>query len=509
LAFLALDIGSSELKVTVYDVDGMCLRTATTEVQGALVRGDRAELEPEGFWSLVCDAITQICGPLRTPLQAASISSQGESFLPLDADGKAIGNIILNIDSRAVTEMDEFSSAFGKSALYGQTGLPAHPMYSLPKIAWLRKNEPEVFAKAERFVCLEDYILHRLGMEPVISSPLASRTMALDINRNQWAEDLLEFAGVNSGQFSRVVPSGTAVGEAARAVASELGLTPGMVWSTGGHDQVCASIGAGAQAAGTVADGTGTYECISAPLPQPLLSEASLAANLPCERHAISGQFLTLAYGPGGIALKWLRDNCNRDQAAQATATGKSAYELMLSQVPEAPTGLLFFPYFLGTGTPWLDSGARATIFGLTNSTTNEELVKAALEGVCYQMRWNLELFEEIGIHVDRILAVGGGAKSNVWMQLKADIYERPVVAVPGEASSRGAAICAGMGVNVYSNWNEAIATLVSPGRVFEPNPAKQRQYRELFEQYKELAERLYGHQSRPSGPKPNSGDQP
>lgn len=496
MAFLALDIGSSELKVAVYDADGRCLSSVTTEVEGALVSGARAELDPEQFWRSVCDGISEICRPLRTPLMAASISSQGESFLPLDADGKALGNIILNIDSRAVVEMDEFSAEFGKSRLYQQTGLPAHPMYSLPKIAWLRKNQPEVFGKTAKFVCLEDYILHRLGMEPAISSPLASRTMGLDIHRDQWAGELLDFAGVTSRQFSRVAPSGTAVGEAAPAIAAELGLTPGVLWSAGGHDQVCASIGAGAQGVGTVADGTGTFECISAPLEKPLLTDASLAANLPCERHAIAGQFLTLAYGPGGIALKWLRDNCSRGLMAQASGSGKSAYELMLADVPDAPTGLFFFPYLLGTGTPWLDSEAKATIWGLTSSTTNQDLVKAALEGVCYEMRWNLDIFENTGIHVDRILAVGGGAKSAMWLQLKADIYERPVVEVPGEASSRGAAICAGVGVNVFSGWREAIGTLVKTGRVFEPRPEKSRQYQDLFAQYKQLAQRLYGYRS-------------
>ena len=492
MAFLALDIGSSELKVAVYDVDGGCLSSVTTEVEGAQVNGARAELDPEQFWRSVCNGITEICRSTRTPLVAASISSHGESFLPLDADGKALGNIILNIDSRAGAEMDEFSAAFGKSRLYQQTGLPAHPMYSLPKIAWLRKNQPEVFGKAAKFVCLEDYIQHRLGMEPAISSPLASRTMGLDIHRDAWAEELLEFAGVTSRQFSRVAPSGTAVGEAAPAMTAELGLTPGMVWSAGGHDQVCASIGAGAQGVGTVADGTGTFECISAPLEQPLLTDASLAANLPCERHSIAGQFLTLAYGPGGIALKWLRYNCSRGHAADAT--GKLAYERMLADVPDAPTGLFFFPYLLGTGTPWLNSEARATIWGLTSSTTNQDLVKAALEGVCYEMRWNLDIFENTGIHVDRILAVGGGAKSGMWLQLKADIYERLVVEVPGEASSRGAAICAGVGVNAFSGWHEAIQTLVKTGRVFEPRPEKTRQYQDLFAQYKELALRLYGH---------------
>jgi xylulokinase len=379
-------------------------------------------------------------------------------------------------------------------------------MYSLAKIAWLRKNQPETFEKAARFVCLEDYILHRLGMEPAISSPLASRTMGLNIQRNAWAEDLLQFAGITSDQLSRVEPSGTAVGEAAPDIAKELGLSPGMVWSTGGHDQVCASIGAGAQSPGTVADGTGTFECISTPLQYPLLSEASLAANLPCERHAIAGQFLTLAYGPGGIALKWLRDNCNREQMAQAKAAGKSAYDLMLFDVPDRPTGLFFFPYLLGTGTPWLDSDARATIWGLTNATTNPELVKAALEGVCYEMRWNLDIFEQIGIHVDRILAVGGGARSEMWLQLKADIFGRPVVAVPGEVSSRGAAICAGVGGKVYSGWNEGIAAMVKPGRVFEPRATMQRQYREFFEQYKELAQRIYGHRSWPGKPNSNTG---
>ena len=493
MSFLTLDLGSSELKAAVYDVHGSCLSAVTAEVKGVQAQSGRAELNPEAFWTSVCDGISAICRPLRTPIQAAAISSHGESFLPLDRDGQAIGNIILNIDSRAGPEVEEFSAAFGKSTLYRKTGLPVHPMYPLAKIAWLRKKQPETFEKAARFVCLEDYVLHRLGMEPTISSPLASRTMALDIERDAWAEDLLKFAGVTAQQFSRVKPSGSAVGVAAPKVAAELGLPDGVVWCTGGHDQVCASIGAGARETGTLADGTGTFECISVPMAAPLLSEASLAANFPCERHAIAGQFLSLAYIPGGIVLKWLRDNCNRDRVAQAKATGESAYELMLADIPDDPTGLFFFPYLLGTGTPWLESGARASIWGLTSSTTSEQLIKAAIEGVCYEMRRNLEIFKSLGIIVDRILAVGGGAKSAHWLQMKADIFRCPVVAVSGEASSKGAAICAGMGANVYQNWDEGIAAMVKPGRVFEPRRAAEQQYQELFEKYKDLAHRIYG----------------
>jgi xylulokinase len=499
LSFLSLDLGSSELKFAVYGEDGSCLSALSTEVHGAQLAGNRAELDPEALWKSVAEGIVQICGSLSTPLRGASISSHGESFVPLDRNGNALGSILLNIDSRAAAEMEEFVASFGQDALYQRTGLPAHPMYPLAKIAWLRKNQPEVFARAARFVCLEDYVLHRLGMEPAISSPLASRTLGLDLRSNDWDKELLAFAGISYDQLSPVLPSGTAVGKASSRIAAELGLPAGVIWSTGGHDQVCASLGAGAQQAGTGADGTGTFECISAPLPEPLLTQASLAANLPCERHAIAGQFLTLAYGPGGIALKWLRDNCNQEQVNRAKLTGRSAYDFMLSGLPEGATGLFFFPYLLGTGTPWLESDARATLWGLTSATTNQDLVKAALEGVCYEMLWNLEIFASLGIQVDRILAVGGGAKSEQWLQLKADIYGRPVIAVPGEAGSRGAAICAGMGVKAYANWQEGIATMVRPGRVYEPRPAQQRHYRDLFEQYKELAFRIYGHRSWPN----------
>jgi xylulokinase len=496
LAFLTIDLGSSELKVASYDMDGACLTAASMEIEGVHIDGSRAELDPESLWRAVAKGIRAVSRQSKEPLQGACISSHGESFVPLDRQGRALGNVILNVDSRAEREMTEFAEAFGRDSLYQQTGLPPHPMYTLVKIAWLRKNLPHLFAQVGRFVCLEDYIQHRLGIEPAISSPLASRTLGLDVHLNQWADRLLNFAGISSSLLSPVQPSSTAVGTAAPAVAQELGLPPGVVWCSGGHDQACCVIGAGAQGPGSVADGTGTFECMSIPLPSPLVTQTTLAANLPCERHAVSGMFLTLAYGPGGIALKWLRGLWGNAEGASTTAGGRSAYERLLEDLPAQPTGLFFFPYLLGTGTPWMDSHARGAILGTTSKTSMRDLVKAAMEGVSYQMRWNLEILQGIGIPIDRIFAVGGGAKSEAWLQLKADIFQRPVIAVPGEASSRGAAICAAVGLGAYRNWQEAIAAMVKPGRVFEPRIAVQAVYCELFEQYKELGSRLFGHQS-------------
>lgn len=492
MTFLALDIGTSELKVSVFNAVGDSLAAHRSEVQGISAAGSGVEMDPEAIWRAVCQGILGLASDLRLDIGAAAISSHGESFVALDKQGTPTGNVILNIDSRASEEMTEYASSFGRQRLYQKTGLPPHPMYTLPKIAWLRRHQPDIFARSARFLCIEDYLLSRLQIEPVISSSLASRTLGFDIQRGGWDSELLQFAGISEQQLSRTEKSGKTVGTASAKIAAELGLPASVVWCTAGHDQACASIGAGALGSGTIADGTGTFECASIPLREALLSPTSLEANLPCECHVIPGRFLTLAYVPGGIALKWLRD-----QFVHAPD-----YNTMLAGLPIEPTGIFCFPYFLGTGTPWLDSHAKGAMYGLTSATTHQALVQAMLEGISYEMRWNFEVLRGMGIVIEQVFAVGGGAKSDAWLQLKSDIFGCSIVQIPGEASSRGAAICAAMAVGEYRIWDEAISAMVKRGRVFEPRPALQQRYQELFEEYKQLAHRFYGYKS-PLGQNP------
>jgi xylulokinase len=487
VTILALDVGTSELKISIFNAAGDALKTVRCEVPGIWFQGSRAEINPDSIWHAVCDGIEAL-GTLRSEIRSAAISSHGESFVGIDDRGKATGNLILNIDSRAVEEMEEFAATFGPQQLYRKTGLPPHPMYTLPKVAWLRRHSPDVFSRSKKFLCVEDYLLSRLQIEPVISRSMASRTLGFDLQQNCWDSELLRFAGISEQQLSRVSSSGTALGTAAAKVADQLGLPGDVVWCTAGHDQACSSIGAGAYESGVIADGTGTFECASIPLSRALVSPASLSANLPCESHVLPDLFLTLAYVPGGIALKWLRENLS----------GKTdrSYEAMLAGIPIEPTGIFCFPYFLGTGTPWLDSQARGAIYGLTTAMTPQGLCQAMLEGVCYEMCWNLEVLRGLGIPIQQLLAVGGGAKSDGWLQLKSDIFNCPVVRVPGEASSRGAAICAAMATGEHSSWREAVSSMVKRGRVFEPRAGVRQRYQDLFEQYKDMAFRIYGHKS-------------
>jgi xylulokinase len=490
MMFLAIDVGTSELKVVVFDAVGNGLKTVRTEVQGISVSGCRIEVDPEAIWQAVRQGIQCLGAKLQLCIGAAAISSQGESFVGLDDQGTPTGNVILNVDSRATHEMAEFTVAFGQQRLYEKTGLAPHPKYTLPKIAWLRRHQPKIFSRSVRFLCVEDYLLSRLQIDPVISRSLASRTLGFDIQRNAWDSELLKFSGISERQLSRVERSGTVVGTASVKISGELGLPTDMVWCTAGHDQACASIGAGALRSGTVTDGTGTFECASIHLKQALVSATSLTANLSCESHVIPEHFLTTASVPGGIVLKWLRENFAHPK--------DYSYDTMLAGLPIEPTGIFCFPYFLGTGTPWLDSQAKGAVYGLTSATTDQSLAQAILEGVSYEMRWNFEALRGMGIPIEQVFAVGGGAKSDAWLQLKSDVFGCSVVRIPGEASARGAAICAAMAVGEYGDWNEAVSAMVRCGRVFEPRPEAQRRYQELFEEYKHLAHRIYGYKLPP-----------
>lgn len=489
MALLGIDVGSTALKATLYAPDGDRLAGAALEYGSA-----RSGLVPDDLWRALSEVIRRLrAAAPAAEIRAAAVSSHGESFVPVDRAGRAIGNFILNTAAIAVEEAAGFAKHFGKAEIFRRTGLPVHSMYTLPKVAWLGANRPEVFAAADRFLCVEDYILCRLGVGSFISTSLASRAMALDLETCAWIDEYLAFAGIDRAQLAVPVASGTPVGRAAPAAADELGLPRDIEWVMGGHDQGCCSLGAGGIAEGIAVDGTGTFECVSIPVREAALRPAALDYNFPTERHTVAPLKLTLSYIAGGVALKWLRDVVSRHIVELAALKGVDPYELILADLPEEPTELLMFPHLVGTGTPWLDAGARGALIGIDASTSYADLAKAAIEGITLEMDWNLELQASIGIDIGRIHAVGGGARSDRWLQMKADIFDREVITVPGEASCAGAAMGAGVGIGVFANHAEAAAAFVRDGKSFSPRPRQVAAYRDKAARYREVASRLYG----------------
>ncbi len=490
-ALLGIDIGTTALKATLYSADGATLAGAALEYCAS---GSGNGLQPDALWQALGAVIRRVrrVAP-QADISAAAISSHGESFVPVDGAGIAIAPFILNTAPIAIDEAAAYADAFGKEAIFQRTGLPVHSMYTLPKIAWLKAHRPDVFAVAARFSCVEDYVLARLGVGSWISTSLASRTMGLDLERCEWAEDLLAFAGIEPRRLAVPVASGARLGRAAPGMCDELGLPPDVEWVAGGHDQACCSLGGGGVKEGSAVDGTGTFECVSIPVEGARLSAAALLYNFPTERHAVPSLLLTLSYIAGGVALKWFRDVIGRHHIEQAATAGSDPYDLILANLPEEPTDLLVFPHLIGTGTPWLDAKARGAVIGIGAETSFEELAKAILEGITLEMQWNLELQASIGVAIGPIHAVGGGSRSERWLQMKADIFDRDVVAIPGEASCAGAAMAAGVGMGVFRSYEEAAAAIVRTGKVFSPRPRHTARYRDKSARHRDIARRLYG----------------
>ena len=245
-------------------------------------------------------------------------------------------------------------------------------------------------------------------------------------------------------------------------------------------------------------DATGTVECFAVAMDEPVVNEMMLTNNLACYPHAAPGLYVSLAFNfTGGSLLRWVRDNFARAETEEAERRGVDVYEVLTEQMADEPTDLFFQPHFTMSGAPYMDPNPVGGVLGLTLSTTRGQFLRAVLEGISYEMKLNLSILCEAGVEVKEFRAIGGGAKSDFWLQLKADMYNRPVVRlrVP-EAASLGMAIAAGVAVGVYDSVGQAAGALVVPEETFEPEPGKAAFYDEMLSRYRSIYPALKGWQN-------------
>jgi len=259
---------------------------------------------------------------------------------------------------------------------------------------------------------------------------------------------------------------------------------------TGGHDQPCNALGSGIIKEGMAAYGVGTVECITPAFERrPENIEAMLRNNFTCYPHVAPGLQVTLAFNfTGGSLLKWYRDTFGEMEKQEAERRGVDPYEVILSDLPEAPAHSMILPHFTMTGTPYFDAHSKGVLLGLTLGTTKADIVKAILEGLTFEMKLNVALLEQAGVAIQSMRITGGGAKSRTWIQLKADIMGKPIASLyASEGTSVGTAILAGLAIGEYSSVEEAVARYVKVREVFEPDREKQALYEQRFEIYKDV----------------------
>lgn len=358
MSYLGLDIGTSGCKAVVFNEYGEEIAAAFREYPLIKPKEGWVELDSEEVCTRCFDVIKEVA--LKTtadPVLAMGISSLGEAFTPVDKNDTILGNGMVSSETRASKIVGEFCAEFGVEKLYSITGHTAYPMFSLFKLIWIKQNKPELWKITARFLCFEDLMHLKLGLDPAIGYPLAGRTMMFNVIDHQWDKEILSSVGLEPGQLARPLPSGSIVGTISAKIASQLGLPDQVVVVAGGHDQSCGALGAGIISNGMAMYATGTVECITPAFEKPVFGDNLFRKNYCTYDFAIPGMYTSVDYSlTGGNILKWYRDEFAFQEKEVVKQSGRNIYEVILYLLPEKPSKLLVLPYFTPTGTPYFDS---------------------------------------------------------------------------------------------------------------------------------------------------------
>ena len=488
MSIIGLDIGTTGCKAIVFSRNGDILGQAAREYAVLTPRPDWAEQDAEEVWQLAWTALGEaIVAAGDDPPVALAISCQGEAIIPVDENGRALRPAILGMDTRTGAENEWLAGQFGPKTLFNRTGMPINTVNTLPKLLWLQYHEPEIWKTADQFLLYEDFFLRRLAGRAVISHCLASRTQMYDLSAGNWADDILAKCRIERERLALLAPAvGGVVGRLRSDLARELGLSYDLQLVSGGHDQACAALGSGVVQPGLAMVSTGTAEVVEVAMASPALDKTLRQSHISIYRHVVPDLYLTMTLNhSGGLLLRWFRDTLCRWEREQALTTGQDPYDLILVDAPAGPTELLVWPHFAGTG---IDAASKGAILGLTFSTTSAIIAKAILEGLTFDLRVNLDLLKDAGINISELHAVGGGARSPLWPQLKADIFQVPLrLPRVTEAACLGAALLAGTAAGLYADLAAAVSETVSLQRSVEPDAAQVAAYDERYQLYRQV----------------------
>lgn len=487
MALGGLDIGSTGCKVTVYDDAGNYLYRAYRDYPVSRSTGEH-EVRAEAIWEGVCGALKDASS--RCPdIRALGVTSFGESCVLLDEADRPIRPVMLYTDPRGSEECRELTERLGRERIEKIAGVAPHSMYSLPKLMWIKKNCPEDYARTKRVLMMEDFVIYLLTGHAVIDYSLAARSMAFDIRKLCWSKEIFDAAGVDPELFSEPVLSGTVAGTLKEKTAEDLGLPKELILVPVGHDQVAAAIGSGVFKADRAVDGAGTVECIT-PVFEGIPEDRRIYdGGYAIVPYVVPGSYVTYAFSfTGGALISWFISQFAKAEKALAKEQGKSVYEILEEGMKDGPTGILVLPHFAGAATPYMDEGARGAVIGLTIEHKTSDLYRAMMEGVVYEMMLNMEHLKEAGICPKKLRATGGGASSGVWMQMKADMLNLPIVSLgSSEAGAAGCAMMAGIAAGVFKDLEEAADALLTERKTYDPRPEMHQAYQICYERYRKL----------------------
>ena len=493
---ISVDAGTTASKISIFDNDVAFLAKSTQEYQLITPSTLEVEIAADTLWRAFRAGVGDVLQKTKVKaddVTAIGISAQGETLIPIDRNGKPLRNAIVWLDSRAQEEAKVLDDRFDDGTSYKITGqVKIVPTWPASKILWLRHNEPDIFDRVYKYLLVEDYLIYRMTGKLVAEGSLLCSTVYWDITKKKWWSEMLQYLDISEDHLPEIRESGEVVGELLPEVAQELGLPTKTVVCTGALDQAAGAVGVGNIKTGIFSENTGAALAICATLEKPVFDRKG---RMPMHYHAMPDTYMAHTFTTGGIVLKWFRDNFSQQEKSVAEATGMDAYDLIgseASRVPPGCEGLVMLPHLQGAMAPEADPNAKGVFFGFTLHHTRGHFARAIMEAIACIVRRNIEVLDDLGIGVREIRVLGGGARSKLWNQIKADVTNRPVLAPTNEeAPCLGAALLAGTAVGIFKSLDEACGKVVEIGERFEPIPENVEPYSSTFQNYVELYERL------------------
>jgi xylulokinase len=485
---IGIDVGSQSVKGVLLDPEGQVCATGSHALTMMHPHPGWAEQDPRDWITGLTDVIAQTladAGIRGDEVGALALACQVDGVVPLSALGEPLRSAIIWADRRAEAEADALVKAIGRDQLFEITGLIPDSSHSGPKIMWLREHEPELFSAAAAFPPCAGFLVRFLTGELVLDHANASSSLLYDLHSRQWSDEALDASGLQPAQLGTILGAGDVGGRLSGYGAAATGLSTSCVVLVGTGDEHAASLGSGAIRPGIVTDVTGTAEPVTVASRELVFDREELL-----ETHAHAMDNCYLIENPGfvsGGGTRWLADHILHVKHSDVFALADAA--------PPGSEGVLFLPALSGAMTPRWNSRMRGAFAGLAMPHTSAHLARSVLEGCAYALRDITERFSALGLGNDEIRVVGGGAASDTWMQIKADVTGRPVYRVlVKEATALGAGLLAGVSAATFKDLDDAVArTVVLADEPFEANPRRAELYDEAYAHYRSLFDAIEG----------------
>jgi xylulokinase len=488
---LVHDLGTSSNKATLFSEDGRLVCSAVAPYPTRYFNGNWAEQDPSDWWEAICSSSRSLLEQSSIkPGEIAVVCFSGHMMgcLCVDRNGVPLRPHILWADQRAQEQASRIQESIAPERFYRITGHRNSASYGLQKLLWIRDHQPEIYEATAWMLNAKDWLVFRFTGRIMTEYSDASGTNAFDLNRMDWSEEILTTAGIDAGMFPPLVPSTHVAGYVTNEAASQTGLPPGTPVVVGGGDGLCATVGAGCIEEGIAHGCIGTSAWISFAASKPLFDPQMRTFNW---AHLVPGMICPCGtMQTAGSAYAWLKREICTSEMERAERNRCDPHELISQEISESPQGsrgVVFLPYLIGERSPHWNPKARGAFIGIGLETRRSDVLRSVLEGITMNLGLIVEIFRDSGFPLPSIRMIGGGAKDSEWCRMMSDIWQTQIVRHNDleEATSRGAAVTAGVGIGLYRDFH-AIDRFLHTSEVLSPDSAALETYRHpkmIFEQ--------------------------